>query len=337
VSRTRRVLPTAAVAAMVVAGVSGLRGADAGERGVPAPIADLLQRADSDRGDFAGVVEVEWRDTDGDAHRARVRVQRQDGTVVVDGHRDVRAHGDDRYVESPGGWSSIGGVPDPTELVDPAAEWRLEATGDQREIAGHTTFEVEAVDVETGLVRERLYLARRAPFLFQRETLDVDGEIVRSVALVRWQPGSDGLGAPPTGVVEEEPEVAVAPPGDVPETAGDGFRLVAAYDLADGVSQLVYRDGLFEVSVFVDEGELDPGALPPGAATRAVGGEEARAYSTAIGDVLVWQDDDDRVLAWVSDAPPDLLAAVAASFIGDDDRGPLGRAADVLLGPFAWR
>jgi hypothetical protein len=321
---------------MVVAGVPGLRGVDAGESGVPEPIADLLARADSDHGDFAGVVEVKWRDTDGDAHSTRVRVQRHDGDVVVEGDRDVRARGDERFVESPEGWTSIGGVPDPNGFVDPGAEWRLESTGDERDIAGYTTFAVEAVDVETGLVRERLYLARRAPFLFQRETLDEDGKVVRSVQLVRWQPAPGGRGAAPTAVVEEEP-VAVAPPGHMPETAGDGFRLVSAYELDDGVIQLVYSDGLFEVSAFVDDGELDAGALPPGAATRALGGEEARAYSTAVADVLVWQDDDDRVLVWVSDAPPDLLAAVATSFTADDDPGALGRAAEVLLGPFAWR
>ncbi|MGH9025856.1 MAG: hypothetical protein ACRDWD_07050 [Acidimicrobiia bacterium] len=335
-SRLRRLLPTLAAAALI-AGVPGLRGVDAGEGGVPAEVAELLARADAGRGNFAAVVEIEWHDTDGAIHTERVRVQRRDGIVVVDGARDVRATTTGRFVEGAQGWMSIGGVPGASEVPHAAAEWQLEMTGDRQKIAGVATFEVEAVDVDTGLVRQRLFLAPRAPFLFQREILDENGDVLRAVHLVRLRPAPDIVDPPPDDYAVEEPDSLAEPPGDVPETAGDGFHLVGAYELDDGVAHLVYSDGLFGVSVFVDEGELDTDALPAGAATAAVDGEDVRAYATAAGDVLIWQDDDDRVLAWVSDAPPDQLMGVAASFTGDDDPGVWGRAADVVLGPFAWR
>jgi hypothetical protein len=325
--RAIRALP-AALAAVAVIAVSGVS-VTAQEDGNRLYL-DLLARAGD--GSFSGVVRVEWRDTTGEMQSTRVRVQRRGGVTAIDGDRGVLAANSDRYLEGAGGWTSIGAAVS-GDLPDLTEKWELRPTGTAF-VASMRTAEVEVIERDSGLVRQRVYLTDVPPYVMKREILDANGDPYRVVEFVAHRGPTAGPQSAPAEYDVDEP-VAVDPPADVPEAVGDGYQLVSAYEL-DDVVHLFYSDGLFGVSVFVDEGDLDADALPSGATKRDVEGEDVQAYATASGDVLVWEDEDDRVLAWVSDAPPDALAGVAASFTGDDEPSLWGRAADVVLGPFAW-
>jgi negative regulator of sigma E activity len=283
-------------------------------------------------GDYAGTVQVEWQ-TPAGTRTAQVHVRNADGVLYVDGERDLVAADSQRYVEGAGGWALAYGTEGAAELPDPTDNWDFRVVRGPL-IAGTPTRVVEIIDRDTGEVRQRVYM-EPGSFVVRREILDENGDPYRVVEFVEFTAVGKAP-AVPDDYEESEPDEAAELPGDVPEEVGDGFELVNAYELDNGVTQLFYSDGLFAVSVFVDEGELDTGGLPSGATTREIEGEEVRAYATPTGDVLVWEDDDDRVVAWVSDAPPDEMAGVAASFTDDDDPGFWGRAADVVLDPFSW-
>ena len=331
-SRLARLLPglLAALAAFAVV----VPHIDARDRQTDDEGAVLLEQARvaALEGDYAGTVQVEWQ-TPAGTQTARVHVRNADGVLYVDGERDLVAADSRRYVEGAGGWALAYGTAGVGELPDPTDNWDFRVVRGPR-VAEVPTRVVEIIDRDTDEVRQRVYM-EPGSFVVRREILDEDGDPYRVVEFVNFTAAGTAPSVP-DDYDENEPDEASELPGGVPEEVGDGFELVNAYELDNGVTQLFYSDGLFVVSVFLDEGELDTGGLPSGATIREIAGEEVRAYATPTGDVLVWEDDDDRVIAWVSDAPPDEMVGVAASFT-DDDPSFWARAADVVLGPFSWR
>jgi negative regulator of sigma E activity len=330
--RMLRALPVAGAAVLAFA-VAGPQ-LDASGRQTPDEGVELLEqaRAAALESDYSGTVRVEWQTPSG-TQTAEVDVRNDDGVLYVDGERDVVAAHSQRFVEDAGGWALAYGSADAGDLPDPTENWEFQVEQGP-DVAGESTQLVEIVDRDSGDVRQRVYVVPGS-FVMRREILDADGDTYRVVEFVDFR-DTDGQPAVPDDYDAHDPDELSDLPDDVPEEVGDGFQLVNAYELDNGTAQLFYSDGLFVVSVFVDEGELDDDALPSGATTRDIDGVEVQAYATAMGDVLVWEDEDDRVVAWVSDAPPDDLAPVAASFTDDDDPGFLGRAADVVLDPFSW-
>jgi negative regulator of sigma E activity len=329
-----RILRTVApaLAVFVAFAVAGPR-IDARDRQADDEGAALLEqaRAAAREVDYAGTVQMTWQTPEGE-QTAQVHVRHEDGVLSVDGERDVVAADSQRFVEGAGGWTLAEVGPEAGELPDPTEHWEFRVSDGPR-IAGVPTRVVEVADLETGAVRQRVFLD--GSFMLRREILDESGDPYRVVEFVNFR-GRGARSSVPDDYAIEQADPLSEPPGDAPDEVGDGYVLVGAYELDDDVVQLFYSDGLFGVSVFVDDGELDAGGLPAGAATREIEGEDVWAVATATGDVLVWEDDGDRVVAWVSNAPPDEMARVAASFTGDDDPGFWSRAADVVLGPFDW-
>ena len=298
---------------------------------------DLIQQARGASADesFVGVVEVSWVDESG-LHRESVTARSVRGAFVVGpGAEQVAGRGELRWAGDPNsgsGWRADTG----RDLPDPGAAWDLELADDGT-VAGRGVTVVEARD-DDGDVRARFALDRETGQLLEREIIDRDGKVVRSVGF--------------TTIVETvlAPLLPTIPPSDVsvptaihdvpdgyvaPETVGDGYRLLGRYQRADGVVQLYYGDGLFSVSVFEQSGDVDWDALPrTGRATR-VEGVRTHSYRTAEGTVVIWGDHG-LVLTGIADGPPGTPAAVVASISGNDDSSAIDDIADFVLAPFHW-
>src|SRR5262249_32257720 len=155
-------------------------------------------------------------------------------------------------------------------------------------VAGRATREVDAAGRGDGKVRERLYFDATTSLLLRREQFDRRGNPVRAVGFVSIGESTGAL----FGVVPAEPPRApiarairqprsiesVGSPFRAPRSAGDGFRLAGRYRDATGAVQLFYSDGLFGVSVFEQEGNLDRSGLPAGGESRGVAGQDAVLY-----------------------------------------------------------
>ncbi len=185
-----------------------------------------------------------------------------------------------------------------------------------------------------GRVRARFYVDPDTHLMLRRDVLDQDGHMVRSVRFVRL---NTGVAAAVPQVPTDGPAVSATdgvPDGfTAPETLG-GFRLLGRYLHPDGTLQLFYGDGLFSLSVFEQDGQLDWSAMPDGGRRSEVEGEQARTYSTAAGTVVVWGEQG-LAFTGVSDAPVDTLRSVLPDVAGDD-RSAADDVLDFVLGPFGW-
>jgi sigma-E factor negative regulatory protein RseB len=212
-------------------------------------------------------------------------------------------------------------------------------------VAGRPTQEIDATNRHDNRVRERLYLDESTNLLLRREQLDTRGRTVRAVGFTSiGEPAGSFVGALPAEApraparsTSREPRVLreVAAPFRAPGTAGDRFQLAGRYDEDHDTLHLFYSDGLFSVSVFEQEGDLDPAGLPAGAESRTVDGRDVRQYHTPGGVVMVWQSGD-VVYTTVSDAPVDQIDDVVADFGPSGSRNALDRVTDFVVGPFSW-
>jgi negative regulator of sigma E activity len=292
--------------------------------------------------DFSGVLEVTWSDARGE-HTSSVYVRSASGVLALGNRPSVIVDGARRFVEGPDGWLAVWGQSTKTELPPASDKWQL-TVRDGPTVAGRPTREVDAIDRHDDRVRERLYLDASTSLLLRREQLDARGRTVRSVGFTSiGEPAGAFVGALPAEApraparsANRQPRVVeeVTAPFRAPGTAGDGFRLAGRYDEGDDTLHLFYSDGLFTMSVFEQEGVLDPTGLPAGAESRTVDGRDVRQYRTPGGVVMVWQSDD-VVYTTVSDAPVDQIDGVVADF-GPSESNPLDRVTDFVLGPFSW-
>jgi sigma-E factor negative regulatory protein RseB len=286
---------------------------------------------------FAGLVRVIWTD-EGGTHNEWVNARSVRGAFVVgpSAHR-VTGGGELRWAADPvsggAGWRAEPGA----DVPDAGASWDLRLAGD-RTVAGRAATVVEATD-DDGRVRARFAIESESGQLLERQILDGDGRLVRSVGfatIVATELAPLVPGIPPTDVatptvIEDVPDGYFAP-GSV----GDGYRLLGRYQRPDGVVQLYYGDGLFSVSVFQQGGRVDWGALPDGGRSASVEGVRTHSYRTAGGVVVVWSDGD-LVLTGIADGPPGTAQAVVASISGDGDSSDVvDKIADFVLSPFDW-
>jgi len=293
--------------------------------------------------DFSGVLEVTWSDSRGE-HSSEVFVRSANGVLALGDRPRVIVDGARRFVQGPDGWLAVWSqetAPD----VPPASDKWLLSVRDGPTVAGRPTREVDATDRHGDRVRERLYLDESTSLLLRREQLDTRGRTVRAVGFTSiGEPAGALIGALPTEApsaparsTSRQPRVLreVTTPFHAPGTAGDRFRLAGRYDEDHGTLHLFYSDGLFSVSVFEQEGDLDPAGLPAGAESRVVDGRDVRQYRTPGGVVMVWQSGD-VVYTTVSDAPVDQIDRVVANFGPSGSPDALDRVTDFVLGPFSW-
>lgn len=108
-----------------------------------------------------------------------------------------------------------------------------------------------------------------------------------------------------------------------PETVA-GYRLVEAYEMADGV-HLLYRRGPYALSIFETSGELDWDALPSDGTRMRVGAHDAwRSDGGGADGRLYVMDADGMVVVLIGDEPGDAVLDVAAAL--PEARSPSMRA-----------
>jgi hypothetical protein len=341
-ARARPVLVIAAVAALAVVGF-----ADAGVRAVAGqadPAEQLLSdsRRAAEEHDFAGVLEVTWSDASG-SRSHEVPVTNTGGVLALGDEGQVVVEGPRRFVHETQGWFAVWSSADQPAVPSPSQKWDLRVR-EGPVVAGRTTRAVEVAERGDGPVRERLSFDVSTGILLRRELLDRRGDIVRSVGFVSIgdTPGAFFGAVPaetpraPRSSAARQPHAidSVGSPFRAPERAGDGFRLSGRYRDTDGTVQLFYSDGLFGVSVFEQEGELDWNELPEGEA-RTVGDHDARQYRTPTGVVTVWESGD-VVYTTVADAPADQLDELLADLAPTGSPSAFERVTSFVLGPFDW-
>jgi sigma-E factor negative regulatory protein RseB len=293
--------------------------------------------------DFVGVVRIEWRTSAG-SHVSDVPVSSDQGLVEIGlGSNMVVGEGLDRWAGADGAstlWHDAG----PNQLPDPSSKWDL-TTAAGPSIVDHATTVIDARD-KHGTVRARLYVDRATGLLLRREVLNSHGRAVHIVTFIALsqvdpnQPGGTSPTRPRAAKQRTNDTLTTVPDGyEAPSAAGSGFHLVARYRQGGGVVQLFYSDGLFNVSVFEQPGQLDWGALPSGGTDAHVSDERTLSYETAAGTVMFWNVQGD-VFTCISDAPVDQVSSFVTSFANASTVGggsnPIDDAIHFVLGPFSW-
>jgi negative regulator of sigma E activity len=338
---SRPALVVTAMAALAAVGPV----ADAGLRAAadqPDPAEELMTgaRHAAERSNFSGVLEVTWSDAAG-AHSREVAVRSTNGVLSLGNEGQVVVDGPRRFVHDTEGWLSAWGREVTSEVPSPSEKWRF-TLRDGSVVAGRPTREVDVTGREDGRVRQRLYFDATTDLLLRREQLDRRGNTVRAVGFVSFGEAAGGVlpadapRAPRASATRQPSSIeGVIAPFRAPSTVGNGFHLAGRYRDAAGTVQLFYSDGLFGVSVFEHQGELDWSELPAGGDARTVAGHDARRYRTPTGVVTVWESDG-VVYTAVGDAPTDQVDELLAEFTPSDSPSAFERVTSFVLGPFDW-
>ncbi|MTV26524.1 hypothetical protein FTX61_14040 [Nitriliruptoraceae bacterium ZYF776] len=166
----------------------------------------------------------------------------------------------------------------------------------------------------TGALREVLFVDDATGLLVRRETFDPDGLPVRLVAFTELSHDPDVV-APPPEIPRASPAAAALElDGRFPGLLPGGFELLDLRELEDTevpVTRLVYDDGLYTLSLFVQDGRLDPKATDGASAMRTPTGGTVWRWPGSEPRRVVWSGDG-RTFTALSDAPTaDVVAAVA--------------------------
>jgi hypothetical protein len=293
------------------------------------------------REDFSGIVQIEWL-RDGEWHIARVPASGTGGTVQVgEGTRQAEGRGNERWIAGVSGWQAGWNEPVGGKVPAPSEHWRLSLQRGEP-VAGRSTLVVTASDRRTSKPRLKVYCDRDTGVLLRREVLDRRGRVVRAVGFVEVKKLGGARSVPPPepkGKKHGAPvEVTRLPAGyAAPAEVAGRYVLAGRYRRDDGVVQLYYTDGLFGVSVFEQQGDLDWNGLPRGGAGVNVRGAQARTYEVAGGTVLVWERDD-VTLTVVSDATVEDLRLFASAFDGTakEHESLIDKITGFVLGPFGF-
>ena len=306
--------------------------------------AALLARARdaSTRYDFTGEVVVSWR-ADGRMHRERVPVHEEKGVLRVGGARTIIGAGDDRLVARDGVWKRLwgdasGSGENGLAAVDPSRKYTLAVTDGPR-IAGRRCTVIEAG--RGGHVSERFAVDDATGLLLRREQLDARGRVTRSVGFVQLGDATPASTTPskaktPRAEGPAPKAIKKSPSADVaPSRLGRGFTLAGRYRGSDGSIQLFYSDGIYAVSVFEQQGDLDRRGLPDDASPTDFAGRELDSYEIPSGTVVVWADAD-RVYTLVSDAPKRDLDAIVHDLPAPAESDTASEMTRFVLAPFQW-
>lgn len=192
----------------------------------------------------------------------------------------------------------------------------------ERELETGPARTVELVERSTGVRRERLYVDDATGLVVRRETFDRAGEPVRVMAFTDLEPRDEEV----VGPADEDHEVErrALTEADAAAMREGGFlvprELPAGYVLVEGdevedasvpTLHLIYRDGLYALSLYEQQGRL---------ASSAVDGA-VRLTTDDGGHVWRWPGSEPRRVAWtgdrltftaLTDAPTDELLTVAS-------------------------
>lgn len=337
-SSGRHALVVALAAAVMLVVVNGALSSRAG-----ADASDLLAGAATaaSNWEFDGTIELQWSDA-GAMQKSDVVVTSRAGVVQfgassVSGR--VVSDAVDRLVQDASvGWQLLWDTADARwPRPDPDAKYALSSSAGPM-IAGRATTLV-TVTHPSGWVIQRVAVDTTTGIVLRREQLDQSGATIRSVSFTSMTvlgPVTSSRSQIATRLSAPLVMAALPKPYRAPAAAGTGFRLAGRFKHADGSVQVFYSDGLTSVSVFESTGQLDSRALPAGSRKVVVNGRPAWSWTTAAGDVLVWQGDG-VVYTCVSDANTGDRDRVLAALAPKSDRTLMTKVADTLVGPFRWR
>lgn len=328
---TRRVLGV-----LVAVGIVAVVPHTGGAAGTDDPEA-LLERARvaSVRQSFTGGLALTWLDGRR-IHSAVVVARAAHGSIRL-GFEPVRvaARGLERWTGDQEGWHGLWSDSERVPGPPAGSHWDL-TIGGERRVAGRAATLVVASDPDTGKPRARFWVDKERGLLLRRDVLDEQGRVVRSIGFVVIHGLGDAPrpGAPSAGTGSPPRKIVRAPEGYRAPAHTAGYDLLGSYRHDDGTVQLFYSDGLFNLSVFEQTGEVDWNALPEGT-DRDLDGTKTRSYATPTSTVVVWGDAGFAITC-VGDAPPDEIDAIVRNLRTADDDSILDDIADFVLGPFGW-
>jgi len=263
---------------------------------------------------FVGVLQLRWSE-EGEERSETLVVHGANGSLVVKGGTAVMASSEQRLVEHSGeDWNLL--WPAGFSGSDrPAVSQKYQLVASPGPPVANRTSRVVEVRSRSGALVEKLYLDDQTDLLLRREQF-VDGPTpFRTVGFESVTIGASvAAPPPPVDFNTAAPQVLSAtrvPPGvSAPVALADGYQRVGLYRRS-GVVQALYSDGLYDLSVFEQQGTLNRRGLPDRARVD-VGDERAWHYSWPGGHVLLWEDGG-TVYTAVSDAPLDQMVTAAAS------------------------
>ena len=328
-------------------------------RTAQASVADPFERARAAaaRVSFTGTVEVSWLDGRTE-HHEQLTVKSAGGSLLVEGGNQVMvASTSERLVRHEGGgWDLLWpGAIDRAERPDPGLKYQT-VEHDGPEVAGRPTTVVdvrqkgvgpegagpEGVGPE-GVLREQVFLDRETELLLQRRQYDGAGITSRVVGFTSLviDPGTAPAVSPskPANLVPESVQpTSLASPGLAPARLVDGYARMGVYK-RDGLVQVLYSDGIYDLSVFERQGTLDRRDLGRAGGPVQVGRAAGWRYAWPGGQVVLWQAGG-TVYTLVSDAPLDQVLLAASDLPVPAERRPsilerLRSVARTLIQPLA--
>ncbi len=284
-----------------------LAGATGGAAGAVENPFDGARRAE-ERLSFAGSVNVSWDDARG-PHSDHLDVRAAGGTIELQGGSTLLAEpGGTTMARRPGGdWDLLwAGAPTSTGRPDVDEKYDLTPVDEPTPtmVASRPTRLVEIRQAE--VVRERLFLDTENGLLLRREQFDLSGRPVHVVAFSSIDLGPQITGPPtPAHPSDHSPRrlSSVSSPTGLP----GGYRRVDAYR-DKGAVQVLYSDGLYDLSVFEQQGALAARNVPKSGMQVKVGSSRGWIYAWAGGQVLLMHRGH-TVYSLVSEAPVDQLIA----------------------------
>jgi hypothetical protein len=300
----------------------------------PAPLEDARRAAE--RTSFDGVLEVRWRD--GDQTRSEhLAVEAAGGALTVRGPNQVMARPASGRLLShgAGGWEEMW-LPSlaPGPRPDGVGKYVTSAPAPGRVVAGRPTTLLE-VKRDTALV-ERVYLDAETDLLLERDQYDTGGTVVRTLAFesLTYRAAS----APPAEPASPAHHAPKATSAASAASLADGYQRVGTYRRGS-VVQVLYSDGLYDLSLFEQSGRLRRSDLPESGERVAIGKATGWRYPWPGGQLVMWSAGG-QVYTAVSDAPADQVLTAVRS-LPATRRGELSlfgkirRATQALMEPLS--
>ena len=288
---------------------------------------------------FEGVLQVRWRDGDG-FRSERLTVQAAGGALMVRGANQVMARPafGRLLAHGGGGWEEMW-LPSlaPTPRPDGVPKYKTEAGPEGARVAGRPTRVVEVH--HGGRLLERIHLDVDNELLLQRDQYDANGEVVRTLAFESITLNPSGAPpAAPSSPARKAPEQVATNRLRSPETLGEGYQRMGIYR-SGSVMQVLYSDGLYDLSLFQQAGTLRKSDLPSSGERIDLPDATGWRYAWPGGQVVVWSEGG-SVFTAVSDAPPEQVVDAIRSLPRIPTRelsliGKIRRACQALMEPLS--
>jgi hypothetical protein len=307
----------------------------------PAPLEQARKAAAQTS--FDGVLQVRWRDGD-EIRSERLTIQSAGGSLMVRGANQVMARPTlgPLLAHAGGGWEEMW-LPSLAPGPRPDGYSKYQATGPApgAPVAGRAAKVIEVR--HSGVLVERVHLDTQTDLLLQRDQFDAAGGLVRTLAFesLTLRPSADAPDAPRTPAHRAPHPVdpdRLSPSMAAPASMDDGYQRIGVYRRGS-VVQVLYSDGLYDLSLFEQPGRLRRSELPSSGERVSIGRVTGWRYPWPGGQLVVWSTAG-KVFTAVSDAPVDQVLAAVRSLPPTSTRelsllGKLRRACQALMEPLS--